>query len=78
VTPVDELSGSVSIGPISNSNRACTEELLAQEQAYLASLQTAASYSIGGNSLTLTLADGSQLLYYAAVATPAPAPMPVQ
>jgi heat shock protein HslJ len=78
VTPVDELSGSISIGPISNSNRACTEELLAQEQTYLASLQTATSYLISGNSLTLGLADGSQLVYYAAVATPAPAPMPTQ
>jgi len=68
----DGLSGTVSVGPISNSNRACSEEIMAQEQTYLANLQSAVSFAISGNSLTLTLADGSQLIYYAAVAVPAP------
>jgi heat shock protein HslJ len=73
-TSVDGLSGTISIGPISNSSKACTEEILAQEQTYLANLQSAASFTISGNSLTLTLADGSELVYYAAVAVPAPTP----
>ena len=75
-TPTQGLSGNISIGPISNSSRACTEEILAQEQTYLANLQSATAFTISGNRLTLTLADGSQLVYYAAVAMPAP--MPVQ
>ena len=77
-TSADGLSGTISVGPISNSNRACTEEILAQEATYLANLQLAASFAISGNSLTLTLADGTQLVYYAAVAVPAPTPLATQ
>jgi heat shock protein HslJ len=74
----DGLSGTISIGPISNSSRACSEEILAQEQTYLANLQSAASFTISGDSLTLTLADGTQLVYYAAVVVPAPTPVTTQ
>jgi heat shock protein HslJ len=64
----------IEIGPISQSQRGCTEEIMSQEQLYLANFQTATSYTISGNSLTLTMLDGSQLLYYASVATVAPMP----
>jgi heat shock protein HslJ len=64
----------IEVGPISGSQRVCSEEIMAQEQVYLSSLQTATSYTISGTSLTLTLADGSQLVYYASVAVPAPLP----
>ena len=45
-----------------------------QEQAYLASLQTASSYTINGATLTLTTASGP-LTYGAAVATIQPVPV---
>jgi heat shock protein HslJ len=65
-------TNSITVGPITTSQMACTPEILAQEQAYLSGLQTGTSYTISGNSLTLTLADGSTLVYFAAVAVPAP------
>jgi len=48
---------------------------MAQEQAYLVNLQSAASYTISGSglTLTLTLADETELVYFAAMATPLPA-----
>jgi len=69
-------TNSITIGPISSSQQACTPELMAQEQGYLASLQDASQYTISGSTLTLTTPTGP-LTYYAAVATPAPAPAPM-
>jgi heat shock protein HslJ len=71
-------SNSIQISPISSGQAFCDEPIMNQEQAYLTNLQTATSYLISGNSLTLTLVDGSQLVYYAAVATPAAGPVATQ
>jgi heat shock protein HslJ len=67
----------ISVGPITTTQMACTPENLAQEQAYLTSLQSATSYTISGTTLTLTTASGP-LLFYAAVATPYAAPITTQ
>jgi PKD repeat protein len=63
-------SNVISVGPISVTGRLCSEEIMGQEQAYLASLQTASSYTIDGTSLTLATADGA-LTYGAVTAAPA-------
>ncbi len=66
-------SNSISVGPIISSSAACPEEIMAQEQAYLANLQSASAYTISGSTLTLTTA-GGPLVYSALVATPFAAP----
>jgi heat shock protein HslJ len=67
-------TNSISIGPISSTGQLCSEPIMDQEQAYLASLQTASSYTINGATLTLTTASGP-LTYGAAVATIQPVPV---
>ncbi len=62
-------TNSITVGPITASGAACTPELASQEQAYLAALQSASSYTINGATLTLTTASGP-LTFSAAVATP--------
>ena len=66
-------SNNISVGPLVVTGRLCAEDVMAQEQAYLASLQTASSYTINGSSLTLTTASGP-LVYGALMAVPLPAP----
>ena len=66
-------TNSITVGPITATGMACTPELASQEQAYLAALQTASSYTINGATLTLTTASGP-LNFSAAVATPYAAP----
>jgi len=66
-------TNSISVGPITSTGALCSEEIMTQEQSYLAALQTASSYTINGDSLTLTTASGP-LTYYAAVATIQPVP----
>jgi heat shock protein HslJ len=68
-------SNDISIGPISSSQRKCSDEITAQEQSYLTDLQSATRYTINGSGLTLTLADGRELAFSSAFATPAPMPM---
>jgi heat shock protein HslJ len=51
----------------------CSEEIMNQELGYLNSLETASSYTINGDMLTLTTASGP-LTFGAAVATPAVGP----
>ena len=67
----------ISVGPITSTGALCSEEIMTQEQSYLAALQTASSYTISGSSLTLTTASGS-LVYGAAVATPYAGPVVAQ
>jgi len=66
-------TNSISVGPISSSQALCTEDIMAQEQSYLSSLQTASSYTINGSTLTLTTTSGA-LTFGAAVATIQPVP----
>ncbi|MCP4359729.1 MAG: META domain-containing protein [Chloroflexi bacterium] len=66
-------TNSITVGPITATGAICTPELASQEQAYLATLQTASSYTINGATLTLTTASGP-LTFSAAVATPYAAP----
>jgi heat shock protein HslJ len=62
-------SNEIQIGPIVNTGQSCSEEIMQQEQAYLATLQTANRYTISGSMLTLETPSGP-LLYSAAVAVP--------
>jgi heat shock protein HslJ len=66
-------SNAISVGAVSSSGAFCTEAIMNQEQGYLGSLQSASGYTINGNKLTLTTADGP-LTFNAAAATPAAAP----
>jgi heat shock protein HslJ len=70
-------TNSISVGPIGAGQALCDEPIMNQEQAYLADLGTASSYTISGNSLILTTAAG-QLSFGAAMATPAPMPVVTQ
>jgi heat shock protein HslJ len=62
-------SGSMSIGAVSSTGALCSDEINAQEQAYFTDLATAASFSISGNSLTLTTAGGGLVYRGVPVAT---------
>jgi hypothetical protein len=59
----------ISVGPMTSTGQFCSEGIMDQEQAYLASLQSASSYTINGTTLTLTMANGP-LTFSAAAATP--------
>lgn len=62
-------SNNIVIGPIVAGGQLCTEEIMNQEQAFLAALQTATDYTITANSLTITTANGT-LTFFAVEATP--------
>lgn len=62
-------TNNITVGPLTSTGALCSEEIMSQEQAYFSSLQSAASYTISGSSLTLTTADAT-LIFEAAVATP--------
>jgi heat shock protein HslJ len=70
-------TNSISVGPITSTQSLCDETIMTQEQAYLASLQTASQYTISGTSLTLTTTSGP-LTFAAAVATIQPVPATTQ
>jgi heat shock protein HslJ len=65
-------TNNISVGPLRTTNMACSEEIMAQEQAYLANLESAGSYTVSSSTLTLTTA-GGPLVYNAAIAVPLPA-----
>jgi heat shock protein HslJ len=46
-------TNNISIGPLAVTQMACEEAVMTQEQAYLASLEAAQSYTVGGNTLTM-------------------------
>jgi heat shock protein HslJ len=62
-------TNNITIGPITSSQAICSEEIMNQEQAYLAALQGATVYTINGTTLTLTTPSGP-LTFGAAVPTP--------
>ena len=70
-------TNSITVGPITSTGSLCSEQIMNQEQGYYSSLQTASSYTINGDALTLTTASGP-LTYFAAVATIQPVPLPSQ
>ena len=72
-TRAEGSSNNISVDPITSTQMACPDEIMAQEQSYLASLQTASAYSINGTTLTLTTASGP-LIYNAPVAVPLASP----
>ena len=49
----------MSIGPLVTTRRACPEQVMQQENEFLAALGATSQYSIAGESLTLSDADGS-------------------
>ena len=54
---VDESS--VSIGPLTTTRQACADEVMEQEQAYLAALQASTQYELAADRLTLRNEDGA-------------------
>ena len=62
-------SNNISVSPIAASGALCSEEIMTQEQSYLANLQSASGYTITGSTLVLMTASGP-LTFNAAVATP--------
>jgi heat shock protein HslJ len=61
---------SITIGPLMSTLIACEEPLMEQEQAFLAALEAAEAYSIEGETLTLSGADGAALAVFEADTTP--------
>jgi len=59
-TTVDRVN-KIRIGPLASTMMMCEEAVMDQETAYLAALQSASSYAIEGNVLTLFHADGTLL-----------------
>jgi heat shock protein HslJ len=58
----------LSFGPLASTQRACVDaDLGAQETAYLAALDTVASYLLEGNRLDLLTSDGSLAVSYEGV-----------
>ncbi|MCB0195937.1 MAG: META domain-containing protein [Anaerolineae bacterium] len=52
-------SNSISVGQLSTTQAACEEEVMEQEQDYVAALSSAQSYTIAGNTLTITHPGGT-------------------
>ena len=69
-------TNSISVGPITSTGALCAEDVMNQEQAYLAALQTASSYTITGTGLTLTTASGPLNFDAAVTIQPLPAVQP--
>ena len=62
--PYETSGSSLTIGPAVTTMMAGPEEIMAVEQAYLAALRQASSYTAMEDSLTIFDADGSELLSY--------------
>jgi len=69
-------SKNVQIDPITSTGALCSEEIMVQEQNYFTALQSASSFAINGDSLTLTTASGP-LTFYAATAAQPPVISPM-
>ena len=63
-------SNNVKVDPITSTGQLCSEEIMNQEQAYFTALQSASSYAINGDALTLTTPSGP-LTFYVVTAVPA-------
>ena len=59
---------SISIGPLASTMKACEEDVMNQETAVFTGLESAASWSIEGDRLSLLDADGAMLLGYTGAA----------
>ena len=55
---------SLSIGPLISTQMACEQDVMDQEQLYLASLQGAASFDLPGGQLVIFDAGGQEILRY--------------
>ena len=64
-----DSAGNITIGAITSTGALCSEDIMAQEATYLQSLQTASTYVINGQQLTINSASGP-MNYQALVATP--------
>lgn len=54
---------SLTIGQVGSTMMACEPELMQQEQALFAALGQAAGYTIAGDTLTITTADGGAVVF---------------
>jgi putative lipoprotein len=54
----------LSLGPLATTRMACAPPLDAVESAYVAALESVASYSIDGNELVMRSADDTPVLYF--------------
>lgn len=59
--PVSGSAGTISFGPLGSTMMACSEELMAQETTVFGLLERAVSYTIAGDTLTITTDDGATL-----------------
>jgi heat shock protein HslJ len=57
---------SIEVGPAAVTQMACPEPVMEQEQAFLAGLENAVEYSITGNELGMTDAEGDGVLKFVA------------
>jgi heat shock protein HslJ len=62
VGPYETDSGTISIGPLAGTLKACPDPLMAFEAAYTAALERAATYVVDGDVLTLTGPEGASLV----------------
>lgn len=61
----------ITIGPLASTMMACQEDVMQQEAAYLAALQSAATYQLMGDTLELYTADGSLAVIFTVEVAPA-------
>ena len=55
--------GTIEVGPLATSRRACEESLMTQEREFLAALASAVKWSIDGNVLDMHRADGERAIW---------------
>lgn len=63
-------ASSLTIKPAGTTMMACAEDVMAQEQAYMAALATSASYKVTGDKLEIMNADGTVVLTFTAQMQP--------
>jgi heat shock protein HslJ len=66
-----EVDGSaITIGPLASTLMACEQDVMDQEAAYLAALQSAATYQVEGSMLEVRTKDGALAIIATAASTP--------
>ncbi len=65
--PVEADRNKVAIGPLSSTRVACPEELMGQESAYLAALNSAATVELEGDQMTVYNDAGEEVLTFVSV-----------
>ena len=53
----DDLDG-VDVGPLGSTRKACPEDIMSAEYAFMQAVESAATYKIAGETLTLITPDG--------------------